>query len=165
MESLFSPFMDDPAPLMSRFLSAQLIAARALRRGRDGAPPAEEAATLSDMIAALEGDLGDAASRLPDIALPRPLDTLAVGYIVLGSRLGTEVLARRLTALALPLPLYFRLPPPGGAWTAFRARLDALVPDQPMAQRIATDAALGFDIYAASARLAGLGAEGVTDGP
>lgn len=149
---------------MAQFLAAQLIAARALRRGRDGAPPPEEGMILPQMIAALEGDLGPAASGLPEIALPRPLDTLAVAYLVLGSRLGTEVLARRVSSLNRPLPEYFRQPVPGAAWRMFRDRLDAMASDDAQASRIAADAALGFEIFTAAARLAGLGGTGETDG-
>ena len=154
-EAVYERVLDDPMRHLSWFLCAQLIACRAMRAARDGAPVAEEGEALDEMIAALDADCRSCGhAPLPDLPAARPLDTLAVGYLTLGSRSGTTILARRATEAGCELPRAFALAPAAKSWRDFRARLDRLDPNSPRAQRIANDARAGFDIHRAAAALA-----------
>ncbi|WP_157577838.1 hypothetical protein [Roseivivax halodurans] len=140
---------------MQWFLAAQLIACRAMDAARAGDPTPEEGEALAEMIAALDADCRSRGQApLPDLPASRPLDTLAVGYLTLGSRAGTTLLARRATEAGCPLPRAFELPPAGRAWRDFRARLDRVDPTSHRAQRIVQDARAGFDLHRAAAALA-----------
>ena len=154
-EEVYTRVLDDPAPHLAWFLCAQLIACRALHASRDGDPAPEEGAALDEMIAALDADCRSRGhAPLPDLPAAGPLDTLAVGYLTLGSRSGTVLLARRTTEAGCDLPRAFTLAPTGQAWRDFRARLDQLDPTSPRARRIVTDARAGFDLHRAAAALA-----------
>ncbi|SLN72108.1 hypothetical protein ROJ8625_03795 [Roseivivax jejudonensis] len=151
-EEAFAFFTADPAAHLSGFLAAQLVASRALAAARDGAPVAEEGRLLADLIEALSEDCADAGhAPLPDLAVPRRLDTLAVGYLALGARLGSAVLARQVTEAGLALPRAFTLTAPQGAWRAFRQRLDTHSQDPVRAERVIADARAGFDLHRAAA--------------
>lgn len=142
----------DPAAALPDFLAASRLAMRALSAARDGRPVDEEADILDRLVDALEHDCRSSGqASLPDLPCPEPLDTLAVGYLVLGSRLGTEVLSRRTRAAGIALPRSFTISMPKGTWRAFCARLDGIDPDGPCADRIVSDARRGFDLHRAAA--------------
>ncbi|SFD88003.1 heme oxygenase-like domain-containing protein [Roseivivax sediminis] len=153
-EDAFAPFLRAPVAELGPFLAAQLGAARALHAARDGTPVAEENSLLCDLGDAYENDLREIGhAPLPGNAIlaPRPLDTLAVGYLTLGARLGTAVLARALTAAGGTLPRSFTLSAPEGAWRAFRQRLDTHSHDPARSARIVADVVAGFDLHRAAA--------------
>ncbi|WP_051492176.1 hypothetical protein [Roseivivax isoporae] len=154
-EAAFAPFTDDPAGRLDWFLAAQAIALDALLAAREGAPAPEEGRVADELRDALAADCAARGqTALPGLKAAAPLDTLAVGYIVLGSRLGTVVLAEMLARTGARRPAAFSLAMPAGAWRAFRARLDLLPPDGTRAARVAAHAGRGFDVYRAAAALA-----------
>jgi heme oxygenase len=105
------------------------------------------------LLARLDRDLPGPGPALPAFQ-GAALDPLAVDYLVLGSRLGTEVLRRHLAdaAPALPMPAYFRAPPATAEWRALCQHLDQINPESDRAARILFDAGRGFGIFTAAAQ-------------
>ncbi|MHA6324362.1 heme oxygenase-like domain-containing protein [Roseivivax sp. CAU 1753] len=153
VEARYAAFMAAPAPHMRRFLTAQLIAFRALSAHDAGPARPGDAVLLSGVIADLTRDLGGQDG--PDLPLGAPLCTDAVAYLTLGSRLGTEVIKRHLTAHGLQHPRAFDAPPPKAAWLAFRQRIDAMDPQEPAFATLLRDARTGFGFFATAATLTG----------
>lgn len=162
VEAGFAPFMTDPRAHLTRFLAAQLIANRALAAHRAGPGLAAETAVLDDLIARLERDLGPAGATLPAPASGAAISADAVAYLVLGSRLGTELIKRHLAAHLIALPHAFRAAPSGTTWRAFGARIDAYDPGGRALNTLIRDARRGFSFFREAARLAGLSEIGRT---
>ena len=148
-EALFAPFMTQPAAHLDMFLATHLLAFEAMRDARIGAELSEEAQCLPDMIARLRKDCDLRMLHLPEAPVLPPLPSAAVAYLVIGSRLGTEVIRRKLVAGGSdqPLPCYFAPQDTGPAWQALRARLTALRAASAAAIDICAVARTGFDAF------------------
>ncbi len=151
-EAQFSRFFAAPAQELGWFLAAQAAGLGVL--ARHAAPGALCAGLLSDLLDRLDRDLARLGRpvrpvRDPDAAQGR-LDPLAIDYLVLGSRLGTQVIDRKLFAEtpAEAKPLYFQAPAVGALWKRHCATLDALSPAGPRAARVVADATRGFHLFA-----------------
>ncbi|MBT9386471.1 biliverdin-producing heme oxygenase [Pseudooceanicola sp. CBS1P-1] len=146
-ETLFAPFQADMTGRLGWFLAAQRSGLGALAQGLPADDPAR---ILPDRLCRiLDADL--AALDQPWTPLPAPVscDPLAVRYIVLGSRLGTELLRRRL-AQHLPdtrIPGYFAPADHGRAWSTLCAELDAIDPASEQALRLIDQACTAFDLF------------------
>lgn len=150
VEAAFAPLTADLAATLPVFLTAQRHAFRLLL---DACPPGAALisdGTIKDLMDRLDRDLGP-ASQTP--AAPPRLEPLAVDYLVLGSRLGTEVLRRDMQTRApdVPLPAYFQAPPVSAEWRRLCAELDAVAPDGAEAARIEFDVRRGFGIFSSAA--------------
>ncbi|WP_252737506.1 hypothetical protein [Citreicella sp. C3M06] len=141
-EAVFSRFINDPRAGLAWFLAAQHAAFAALQHG------AQTGALLSDLTARLESDLAD-LGRVPVAVRGVDIDPLAVDYLVLGSRLGTEVLRRRLMAETppMPIPSYFLACAAPGLWRQHCACLDAIAPDSPRARHLTIDVIAGYELF------------------
>ncbi|UWR79596.1 hypothetical protein K4K97_13450 [Phaeobacter inhibens] len=155
-ELAFAPFHQSPLPHLAWFLTCQHTALHALastcclKSGR-------ATALLADLTAALRADCadnGDHPATIPVDTLPR-LHPLAVDYLVLGSRMGNEVLRRRLSEAAgqSALPAYFTPRDHLVAWRATCTDLDQLPPGRALARCIIADTRKGFGLFETAARL------------
>lgn len=154
-ETLFAAFLDAPERHLDFFLLTHLLAFEALQSARIGAPLSEEANCLPDMIARLRADCARRGRPAPAAPRLAPLPSEAVAYLVIGSRLGTEVIRRKLLKVApeAGLPSYFVPHDTGPAWQSLRARLSAIPGDSPLADQICSGALRGFDAFALAADL------------
>lgn len=168
-EAVFQRFMADPAAHMSWFLSAQWAGLSALRDvapsgGPSGTSAQQEqhqeyhrASTplshplLQDLCDRLREDCS--ALGLHPVFMPAlSLDPLATDYIVLGSRLGTEVIRRHLVSDGHHrLPSYFDAPDATPLWRRHCLALNDVQPETPRAARICADAKRGFALFARAA--------------
>ncbi|MEQ3624696.1 MAG: hypothetical protein ABNH26_05230 [Celeribacter sp.] len=158
-----------PAPSAAR--AAEDRAAPSQSASLDGAPHPIDTAP---MIAALQADrqtLGDDTPLPPLDGLAMSPHRVAVAYILLGSRLGTQVL-RRDWAQSDDLRVqgagrYFALPPLTAEWRRLVADLDTQPTASAEAQQILTDAEAIFDLFARAAQLelARLGLDAPDDEP
>ncbi len=121
LDRFFSDLDVSSRPGLSLFLRAHRAAFAAIRPapgGRTGRP------LLDRMIAAIDADLArldaPAPPRLPPLALHRPG---AQDYVLLGSRLGSQLLRRRWQAATDPClraaGAYLSLPPLTDQWRGF----------------------------------------------
>ncbi|WP_254683299.1 hypothetical protein [Phaeobacter sp. LSS9] len=155
-ELAFAPFHQSPLPYLAWFLACQHTALHALAgSGDDGT--GHSTRLLAALTTALRADCaqnGDHPATLSVDALPQ-LHPLAVDYLVLGSRMGNEVLRRRLSAAAdqLALPAYFAPRDHLVAWRATCADLDQIPPRGALARRIVADTRQGFALFDTAARL------------
>ncbi|MHA6347370.1 heme oxygenase-like domain-containing protein [Roseivivax sp. CAU 1761] len=151
-EAAVAPLVDGDTPDIPGFVAAQGAALKALQLCLAGAAEDAEGQYLRDLIAAHEAD--GHAFRHP-VPAPRnadvTLDADAVAYLVLGSRLGAQVLTRRLQGAGHDVPASLALPAPAGAWPALCLRLDAIDPASARAGTILRDTRRGFEIFRAAA--------------
>ncbi|MPQ93449.1 hypothetical protein [Thioclava sp. JE_KL1] len=158
-EAQFSQFFAAPAQELGWFLAAQAAGLGVL--ARHAAPGAICAGLLSDFLDRLDRDLARLGRLVRPIPDPGPslLDPLAVDYLVLGSRLGTQVIDRKVFAEtpAEAKPLYFQAPAAGALWKRHCATLDALSPADPRAACVVADATRGFHLFAQAVQAQGAG--------
>lgn len=147
-ETLFARFTDAPADTLGWFLAAQRAAIAALQQGAAAGPQASQALTAA-LLARLDSDLDTLGRSARPIAIAAPIDPLAVDYLVLGSRLGTEVLRRRLMACdpPMPLPSYFLTCPAPGLWRRHCAVLETIVPGSARAGQLTRDVIVGYGLF------------------
>lgn len=109
------------------------------------------AAVFGDLLAALRADLIILDMPLADLHDPVDLHPIAVDYVVLGSRLGTQVLRKfwqkSENALARRADQYFGLPNDPAAWQQFCKDLDARPDTGPEADRVVADTDVIFDLF------------------
>jgi len=145
-EAAFAPLLS-AADGLDGFLRAQQAALATLHAARDGEAFPEEAGLLPVLLADLEADL--AARGLEP--LPRddaaPMTSLAVAYLVFGSRLGSEVIRREQMQADRPLPRYLRARDHAAGWRAVCTRIDAIPPGSEAALRLVEDVARGFAYF------------------
>ncbi|OOY21194.1 hypothetical protein BMI86_01025 [Thioclava sp. DLFJ5-1] len=160
-EAQFSQFFAAPEQKLGWFLAAQAAGLGVL--ARHAAPGALCAGLLSDLLDRLDRDLARLGRPVHPVPAPDAeqglLDPLAVDYLVLGSRLGTQVIDRKVFAEtpAEAKPLYFQAPAAGALWKRHCATLDALRPAEPRATRIVADATRGFHLFAQAVQAQGAG--------
>lgn len=115
---------------------------------------AEVSAVSAEMLAALADDLAALDRPLPGPAARLSADPTAVLYILLGSRLGTQVMARHWAAsaegAARAAGRYLTLDPRREAWRAFVQRSGDAPGTGPDADRLVADARAIFGHYAAT---------------
>lgn len=152
-ETRFAKFNDDPGLYLDWFLAAQRSGLAALQMARDPGVSCLSAVVLEDLIERLDFDLAvrgvQPVATLPDRGQGDPMQPLAVDYLVLGSRLGTEVLRRRLERQAPDgrMPTYFLAPASTDLWKRHCAHLDALDPDCAEAHFVMADVQQGFALF------------------
>lgn len=110
---------------------------------------------LEDLIERLDFDLTTAGVRAVQVQSERPLHNLAIDYLVLGSRLGTEVLRRALARdmAREDMPTYFLAPSTGALWQRHCRTLDDIPVDSSEAARIIEDVKHGFSLFEQAAAL------------
>ncbi len=130
------------------FLAAQRAGLAALCESCD-APELASRGVIADLLLRLDADLARRGARHQGVAPAGPLDPLAVDYIVLGSRLGTEVMRRTLAGLLPPseMPAYFAAPDVRPLWKAHCAALGRVGTGSPRAAAVIADAELGFELF------------------
>lgn len=138
------------------FLATQ-HAAMATMACLDGPDRAEAEAMEADLRRALTEDLTTLGRPLPHLPLPLlQVDASAMLYILLGSRLGTQVIARHwreaATGLAREAGCYLTLDPRREAWRGFCQRAGDEVATGPRADRVVADARAIFDRFDAALR-------------
>ncbi len=116
-----------------------------------GALVGELLARLDDDLGADAGGAGRAVHPAPPLA--RPLDPIAADYLVLGSRLGTEVLRRELMAQTPPvaIPSYFLACPAPQMWRGHCTLLDSIAPTSEQAEHLIRDVIAGYGVFRAAA--------------
>jgi hypothetical protein len=153
-EAWFAPFMEEPERHMVAFLAAQraALAALELACARPGSP--ELAAVMPDTMRALDADCADRDIRPPALMVAHEVAPLAAGYLALGSRLGVEVMRRRLVEKDVrPVPRFFLQPNATRTWAAICAKLDAVDPDGAAADGLIEDTKTGYALFAQAAGL------------
>ncbi|MBY6004987.1 hypothetical protein KUV62_13785 [Salipiger bermudensis] len=155
LEAQFAPFMAAPERHLSWFLATQYAALGALLASR----PAEAEGLLSgllltELVGRLRFDLENRGVIAP--ALDRAaesLDTVAIDYLVLGSRLGTETMRRQLFAdhQREAIPQYFLIGTMPELWQRHCAELNTIEAGSPRAAKIIQDTKAGFAIFARAA--------------
>ncbi|PRY85599.1 hypothetical protein [Donghicola tyrosinivorans] len=154
LDQLFAPFQRDPATYLNHFLAVQLAGFSALLAACPDCD-AQVAAMLRNAKSALAQDVADRACFVPQLPAPSSLHPLAVAYLVIGSRLGTEVLRRRLTdAGVAPMPRYFTPEPYQADWRQLCATLRATPADGALADSVVQDVLTGFNLFTLAATLA-----------
>jgi heme oxygenase len=153
-EAQFAAFLSAPASHLDSFLLTHLLAFEALSKARIGPELPEENGCLPDMISRLRADCDIRGLAVAKAPIMLPLPSAAVAYLVIGSRLGTEVIRRKLIGVIpeADLPQYFA--PQGAnhdtalAWQALRDRLGGIPADSVEATEICAGALRGFDAFA-----------------
>lgn len=133
------------------FFTAQRLALDAM--ARVPGIPDDIAACLGDLVARLDADLG--APPRGGLPAVRHVEPLAARYILLGSRIGTQVLARRFAA-ADPggSSAYFDAPSAKVEWRQLCLALQKLSGRGTMADAVVADAIRLFDLFSAAAEIA-----------
>lgn len=152
LDACFSRFDLTTRGGLSGFLGAHRAAFAAIRP----APGGQTGQALLDrMIAAIDADLmrlgQPPAPGLAPLQLTRPL---AQDYVLLGSRLGSQLLRRRWATAQDPVlraaGAYLSLPPMAGEWRAFCERTGSLPGTGAQADRVIEEAARLFDLFLAA---------------
>lgn len=122
----------------------------------------EDLATLSSALGSRSGDpempdLG-AAKSTAQRTHPAGYHPVSIDYVLLGSRLGMQVLRRRWQlsedAAVRQASGYISLPSVSGEWRALCSRLAAQPSEGPEADRIVTDALYIFEVFENAAKSA-----------
>ena len=147
-EAMFEPFLRDPARKLGWYLSAQRSGLAAICT-QPAAKHALCAEIVPDLIARLDHDLADMGRSAVDIPTEWDIAPVACDYIVLGSRLGTEVIRRRIYGpnSNANIPTYFQTPVRPDLWRAHCDTLDHIDPMSEKATQIIIDARRGFDLF------------------
>lgn len=154
LDQMFAPFQSDPATHLNHFLAVQLAGFSTLLAACPECD-APVAAMLRKAKSALAQDVADRACYVPQLPPPYGLHPLAVAYLSIGSRLGTEVLRRRLTDAGIaPMPLYFTPEPYQTDWRQLCATLRAAPADDVLADLVVQDVLTGFKLFTLAATLA-----------
>lgn len=148
LDQSFLPFQNDPARHLESFLAAQMAGLTALSTAVRTSPDRETLALISEMLDRLEQDCRHYALSVPVVRHKRDLHPVAMSYLVIGSRLGTEVLRRRLLASELDrFPLYFAPQDYKAAWRELCLRLGAMPGIGVEADDICTSVIAGFELF------------------
>lgn len=154
LDQLFAPFQRDPATHLNHFLAVQLAGFSALLTSCPDCD-AHVAEMLRNAKGALVQDVADRGCYVPQLPASLALHPMAVAYLAIGSRLGTEVLRRRLTDAGIaPMPRYFTPEPYQSDWRQLCATLRATPADGALADRVVQDVLTGFNLFTLAATLA-----------
>ena len=137
---------------LAGFFRANLSALRAIDC-RPGPQAATARLLREEMAAALEADLRHLGSPPPEPAPPLRFEPAAVLYVLLGSRMGAQVLRRRwlrsTDAAVLGAGRFFGLPPRAGDWRDLCGRLAEVPAQDPAAEAVVRHACDIFGLYRA----------------
>ncbi|WP_150297735.1 heme oxygenase-like domain-containing protein [Salipiger aestuarii] len=151
-EVLFLRFTDSPGDTMRWFLAAQRAALAAIC---DSTEPARMASRplARALLTRLDADLSALGGDARPVVPARTLHPMAADYLVLGSRLGTEVLRRALIGSAppVPVPSYFHACHGPAMWRDHCALLNAVDPASDLAGDLTRDVIAGYDLFHAAA--------------
>ncbi|WP_298494914.1 hypothetical protein [uncultured Maritimibacter sp.] len=148
-EAMFAEFLDDPAAHLDDYLTAQRVGIAALVMARsEGFGPSHR--TIYDrLLRDLDADCGERGLNPPVLMHDLRLHPVAVDYILLGARLGTEVIRRRVIEAGVdPVPRHFRKLSDATPWRLVCDRLDHIGLGTPLAEVVTADVASGFDLFA-----------------
>ena len=152
-ECLFDPFLNDPVPKLGWYLAAQRSGLAALFAGQE--PVAVLCATIvPNLINRLDHDLHQMGLHHIPVETFGAIDPIACDYLVLGSRLGTEVIRRKIFGSATNhmIPTYFQADFDTNLWRVHCSVLDQIDPTTPRAQQIINDVKRGFNLFETAAR-------------
>ena len=148
LDDLFAPFQQAPLDHLDGFLAAQMAGLTALSTAARVPHEPETLHLLSETLDRLEQDCRNRALPVPVLRHTRDLHPLAVAYLVIGSRLGTEVLRRTLQDQGVDrMPLYFAPQNYKHAWQDLCARLKGMTGTGPDADDICTSVIAGFQLF------------------
>lgn len=154
LDHSFAPFQSDPAAHLRPFLAAQMAGLTALSSSARLPHHADVLPLLSEMLDRLEQDCRHLTISVPVVRCSKRLHPLAVAYLVIGSRLGTEVLRRKLvTSGVQSVPLYFAPQDYKLAWQGLCAELTSLPAIGEVADDVCDGVIAGFDLFHSAARL------------
>lgn len=159
-EELFAPFLNAPDDRLYWYLGAQRAALAAISRQPQGADEPGSAkpgsdAVIKDLIHRLDRDLAHAGRVVTSLQAGKTLHPRAIDYVVLGSRLGTEVIRRDIfrDRHSSEIPLYFQSPPRPDLWRGLCRALDQIDPNSDLARAITDDVRSGFELFSQAATL------------
>lgn len=116
-----------------------------------------DAQVIVGLANAAEADLAQLGAAPVRVSCTRDFSPVAVDYVVLGSRMGTEVLRRRWQVSTDPLVRracgYFSQPGDARAWRAFRDELMAMPGEGETADRILDDVEHLFALFSSALNL------------
>lgn len=146
VEQSFDHVLQDPHANLNEFLRAQQAAVLALCNRTIDNRALLSRDIIVDLLRRLFSDVGPGSTQGQ---AGQPLHPVAIDYIVLGSRLGTEVIRRRLVKAEpnIAVPRYFLAAPVGPVWQRHCAVLDQMAARSPEADRIVADAMEAFRIF------------------
>ncbi|NVO29209.1 biliverdin-producing heme oxygenase [Donghicola sp. C2-DW-16] len=154
LDQAFAPFQADPAAHLRSFLAAQMAGLTALSSSARLPHNTASLSLLSEMLDRLAQDCQQMAIPVPVVRPRSGLHPLAVAYLVIGSRLGTEVLRRTLVASGTErIPLYFAPQDYKAAWQGLCAELSAQSAAGPLADDVCDGVIAGFELFHSAARL------------
>ena len=152
-ECLFDPFLRDPMPKLGWYLAAQRAGLAALFTDQN---PDDVlcGALVPDLIDRLDHDLHQMGWQCHPVETSGPIDPTACDYLVLGSRLGTEVIRRNIfgSGAHQTVPSYFQAPFDTNLWRVHCATLDQIDPTTKRADHIIIDVRRGFEVFETAAR-------------
>lgn len=148
-ERLFEGFLRAPDRQLPWFLATQHSALTALLQSRAPGDVLLSGLVLTDIIGRLAFDLRGLGRTPAPIEPAGPLDPLAVDYLVLGSRLGTETMRRQLFGdrKREEVPQYFLTGTAPDLWRRHCAMLDDVATGSSRAERIVKDTNTGFALF------------------
>ncbi|WP_043871374.1 hypothetical protein [Celeribacter indicus] len=148
-ERVFARFDQEGTRHLSWFLAAQRAGLWALYESCGNRDRLLCGPALIDLIERLDFDLAIEDVRPRSLEPDCVLDCLAVDYLVLGSRLGTEAIRRKHFA-EVPreqIPTYFLAGSDGRLWKKHCDALDGIAPGSSRARRIFEDTRKGFALF------------------
>lgn len=155
LEAQFAPFMAAPERHLSWFLATQYAALGALLASRPlSAEGMISGLLLTELVGRLRFDLENRGVIAPAIkSADETLDPMAIDYLVLGSRLGTETMRRRLFAdhQREAIPQYFLIGTMPELWQRHCAELNAIDAGSVRAAKVIHDTKSGFALFARAA--------------
>ncbi len=158
LDAAFAPLDLRQAADFKVFLGAQRLAFAAIDPGPAGAGNRVDAALIDRLVSALDRDLDRLGATLPaPLRRLAVMPGLALDYVVLGSRLGTQMLRRQWQTSKDPAVLaadaYMALPPMTEAWRGFCDRAGRLPADGADAARAVQQSRALFDLFGAAQTL------------
>ncbi|MEY8883365.1 biliverdin-producing heme oxygenase [Donghicola sp. XS_ASV15] len=148
LDQSFLPFQKNPAEHLKPFLAAQMAGLTALSTAVRTSPDRETLGLISEMLDRLEQDCRHYGLSVPVVRHKRELHPVALSYLVIGSRLGTEVLRRKLMESELDhVPLYFAPQEYKAIWRELCLRLGAMPAIGAEAEDICTSVIAGFELF------------------
>lgn len=137
---------------MVGFLRAQYAAISVLFAQRQASGPIDK--MVADILFDLRRDLCSEPCEITSPNGDEDIHPLAAAYLVVGSRLGTEILRRQLLAAGHDaLPRYFKSRDYAALWQGVCRDLDRVPVGSELAQRITRDVQRGFAIFLEQARI------------
>lgn len=142
------PFQSDPASHLTWFLAAQMSGLTALSSAAQVPHDPDTLTLLSEVLDRLDHDCKRLSLSVPVVRVRGQIHPDALAYLVIGSRLGTEVLRRKLDEANISeIPAYFTRQDYRHAWQNLCARLEAQPGAGKAADDVAQSALIGFRVF------------------